>query len=189
MATTAFAKKLADTAIKQYDRYHLMREQEPALAAQIREYWKGIAAFQNVSVPWSAVFVSWCVRQAGATAAQFKFAAAHARFVHRAIQNFDQGVGVFHGRDVAGYAPKLGDILQNNRGSHAYDYAYARTHQQYESHSAVVIEVGYDNKGRYLRTVGGNESDSVGLKEVRLTAKGLVKNDHGIYISIIETLL
>ena len=41
----------------------------------------------------------------------------------------------------------------------------------------------------YLRTIGGNESDSVGMKEVRLDADGLVKNPAGLYISVIETLL
>lgn len=189
MATSAFARRLADTAAKQYEKYHLMREQEAPLAAQIREYWRGIAAFPGVTVPWSAVFVSWCVRQAGATATEFRFASAHSRFVHRAIQNFDRGVGVFHGRTPADYAPKVGDILQNNRGRHGYDYGYARTHENYESHSAIVIEVGYDTKGRYLRTVGGNESDSVGLKEVRLSTKGMVKNDGGLYIAVVEALL
>jgi hypothetical protein len=52
-----------------------------------------------------------------------------------------------------------------------------------------VIEVGSDQRGRYLRTIGGNEDDSVGLKEVRLGANGRVHNPSGLYISVIETLL
>ena len=54
---------------------------------------------------------------------------------------------------------------------------------------AIVMEVGVDNKGNYLRTIGGNESDSVGMKEVRLDGNGLVKNPAGLYISVIETML
>ena len=41
----------------------------------------------------------------------------------------------------------------------------------------------------YLRTIGGNESDAVGMKEVRLDVNGLVKNPAGLYISVIETML
>ena len=37
--------------------------------------------------------------------------------------------------------------------------------------------------------MGGNESDSVGMKEVHLDAKGLVKNPGGLYMSVIETLV
>jgi len=188
MSTTAYTRKLADTALKQYERFHLMREQEPALASQIEAYWSGIDDFPGVQVPWSAVFVSWCVREAGATATEFRFAAAHSRFVVQAIRNQTNGAGVFRGRKVDEYAPRVGDILHNNRSGNSFDYDYAKTHSAYESHSAIVIEVGTDNKGKYLRSVGGNESDSIGMKEVRLNSNGLVKNPAGLYICIIEDL-
>jgi len=188
MSSSAFARRLADIAGKQYDKYHLLREQDPVLAAQIALYWQGIEAFEDVSVPWSAVFVSSCVRQAGATASEFRFAAAHSQFVNAAIRNQISNVGVIRGRDPADYAPKLGDILQNNRSGKHFDYAYATTHSAYISHSAIVTEVGTDNRGKYLRTIGGNENDSVGMKEVRLKPSGLVLNPIAIYICVIETL-
>jgi hypothetical protein len=43
-------------------------------------------------------------------------------------------------------------------------------------------------KGNYLRTIGGNEENSVGMKEARLDSKGFVKNGDGHYIAVIETL-
>ena len=104
------------------------------------------------------------------------------------IQNQLNDTGSFKAHDVKTYAPKVGDILQNNRSGNHFDFAHAQANQKYESHSAIVIEVGADNKGNYLRTIGGNESDSVGMKEVRLDAKGYVKNSSGIYISVIENL-
>lgn len=187
---SAFQNRLATIAQGQFDRFHLLRENQSPLSEQIAVYWKGIGLrFPGVGVPWSAVFVSWCVKRAGATASQFAFAAAHAKFVHAAIANGEAEKGVFRGRRPAQYAPKIGDILQNNRGGHRFDYDFARTHSRYESHSAIVIEVGSDNRGRYLRTIGGNEADSVGMKEVRLNAKGMVKNGSGLYIAVIETLL
>lgn len=188
MSFSPFARKLAGIALGEYEKYHLLREQEPPLTARIEAYWRGIDAFPGVDVPWSAVFVSWCIRQAGATASEFAFSSRHSSFVHAAIRNQQAQTGVFRGRRIDDYAPNVGDILHNNRSGNHYGYDYAATHQRYESHSAIVVEVGVDNRGRYLRTIGGNESDSVGLKEVRLGARGLVRNPDGLYISIVETL-
>jgi hypothetical protein len=130
------------------------------------------------------------VKTAGATKQQFRFAAMHSEFVYRAINDGSDPDAVFVGREVQKYAPKVGDILQNNRDpKKKIDYGFARSNPHYSSHSAIVCEVGVDTKGRYLRTIGGNESDSVGLKEVRLDANGVVKNTNGLYISVVETLL
>jgi hypothetical protein len=187
---TPFQTKLATIAQQQFNRFRLLRENQPPLSNQIQKYWTDLGIpFGSVSVPWSAVFVSWCVQQAGANAAQFRFSARHSEFVHFAIQNAQNGTGVFHGRRVSSYAPKVGDILQNNRAGNNFDFAHATANRAYVSHSAIVMEVGVDNVGKYLRTIGGNEADSVGLKEVRLNANGVVKNASGLYISVIETLL
>jgi hypothetical protein len=188
--STVFQKKLATIAQQQYDKYHLLRENQKPLSTQIATYWKDIGkSFPGVSEAWSAVFVSWCVKQAGATKNQFEFAARHSEFMYVAIENSIANSGVFFGRKLSQYAPKIGDILQNNREDNTYDFQFASTHKKYSSHSAIVMEVGVDNKGQYLRTIGGNESDSVGMKEVRLTASGLVKNTDGLYIAAIETVL
>ncbi|HZR81851.1 MAG TPA: DUF2272 domain-containing protein [Candidatus Binatia bacterium] len=191
-APTPFQRKLATIAQDQYEKYHLIREAQEPLASQIEDYWKDLGFdFPGVGEAWSAVFVSWCLKQAGATKSQFRFAAMHSEFVRQAIKNASNGngSGAFLGRPVDQYAPKIGDILQNNRAGNHFDFAYARSHSSYKSHSAIVMEVGSDNKGNYLRTIGGNESDSVGLKEVRLTSSGLVRNPDGLYISVIETTL
>lgn len=189
-ATTAFQRRLTTTALRQHDKFHLLRENQEPLKSQVKRYWRDLGFdFESISVAWSAVFVSWCIKTAGATAEHFNFAVAHSRFVNWAIKNAKEQIGSFHGRRPDDYAPKPGDLLQNNRGGGEYNFDYAATHKQYQSHSAIVIEVGSDNVGRYLRTVGGNESDSVGLKEVRLDARGRVKNADGLYIAVVETLM
>jgi len=187
---TTFQKKLATIAQQQFAKYRFLRENQEPLSTQIKSYWEDLDfTFPGLSTAWSAVFVSWSVKKAGATAAQFKFAAAHSRFVFQAIANASASTGMFHGRLPSQYPPKLGDILHNNRSGNTFDFAYAKAHKSYESHSAIVMEVGVDNRGRYLRTIGGNESDSVGMKEVRLGADGRILDQSGLYISIIETLL
>jgi hypothetical protein len=187
---TPFGKKLAGTAEKQYDTYHWQDENDPDLSKQIKNYWIELGfSFPGIGTAWSAVFVSWCVKKAGATSAEFKFAKAHSKFVYEAIRNAINNTGVFRAYDLNAYAPDVGDIIHNNRDGYKFDYNYAKTHDSYESHSAIVIERGIDSQGGYVLTVGGNESDSIRKKLIRLTASGLIKQrESNPYISIIQTL-
>jgi hypothetical protein len=94
---TPFARRLSAVARGQYDTYHLQHEHDPPLSKQIQKYWSDLGlAFPGVETPWSAVFVCWCVKAAGATAEEFPFAAAHSVFVHWAIQNALKKTGLFH---------------------------------------------------------------------------------------------
>ncbi len=191
MAST-FATKLAALAETEFNTYNGVHETQPKMAARIKKYWTGIGLpFPGVGVAWSAVFVSFFVKTAGASAAEFKFSARHSEFVFEAIKNFTNGTGVFRGQDVKNYAPKIGDIIQNNRSGNTYDYAFAKAHSGYKSHSAIVVEEGTDGFGRYVRTVGGNESNTVDDKIVRLKSNGLINQpsaDPTRFISIIQTL-
>jgi len=174
---SAFAKRLALIAEEQHTRFHLVDEADPELCKQIKRYWDdlGLGFVSCVTVPWSAVFVSWCVKQAGATAEEFKFAAAHSVFVHQAIKNASTSSGVFQGLDIGAQAPGIGDVIQNNRGGAAHDFAFASTHKNYTSHSAIVVEIGEDSTSRFALTVGGNEGNSIRKTIVRLTPGGLIK--------------
>lgn len=186
---TTFTKRLSTIAMNEYAKHRFLRENQEPLKSHIPDYWVAAnAAFTGVGVPWSAVFVSWCVRTAGAGANDFAFNPQHSQYVYSAINQLPDSVG-FVGRDVSAYAPKVGDILQNNRSGKMFDFAYASAKRSYISHAAIVMEVGHDNAGAYLRTIGGNESDSVGLKEVRLNPAGKVRDTGGLYISVLECLL
>src|SRR5262245_38710976 len=110
-----FALKLAEEADRQHTRFHMLNEADPELCGQIKKYWVDLGlTFSNCGVAWSAVFVSWCVKTAGATAAEFKFSAQHSVFVNQAIKNARAGTGVFHGMKIDLHAPAVGDIIQNN---------------------------------------------------------------------------
>jgi hypothetical protein len=131
------------------------------------------------AVPWSAVFVSWCVQRAGATKKEFKLAMPHSVFVQQAIKNAAKGEGVFHGVEISAELPAVGDIIQHNRGGASFDFAFAKTHSSYQSHSVIVIEEGTDSAGRFAFCIGGNESDSVRRSTVRLDARGFIKQRSG----------
>jgi hypothetical protein len=188
---SAFAKRLASIAQDQHAKFQFINEADPTLCKQIKK-WTGDIGFTFTSctkVAWSAVFVSWCVKQAGATKSEFKFAMAHSVFVNQAIKNALNGEGVFQGFDISAQKPDVGDIIQNNRGIHNFDFAFARTHTNYESHSVIVIEIGQDNLGGFAFCVGGNERDSVRRSVVRLNSQGFIKQrDGNSFICVIKDL-
>jgi hypothetical protein len=177
MPTSTFAKKLASVAQDQHTKFQFVNEADPQLCKQIKKWTEEIGfPFEScVNVPWSAVFVSWCVKQAGATKQEFKFAMSHSVFVNQAIKNAVQGQGVFQGFDIAVQKPAVGDIIQNNRNGQTFDFAFARTHSQYLSHSVIVVEIGQDNQGGFAFCIGGNENDAVRRSVVRLNSQGFIK--------------
>jgi len=188
---TPFATRLASIAQEQHSKFQFTNEADPLLCKQIKKWTVDIGfSFSScTTVPWSAVFVSWCVKQAGATKAEFKFAMSHSVFVNQAIKNAVNGVGVFRGFDITAQAPAVGDIIQNNRRGNNFNFAFAKTHSQYESHSAIVIEIGQDNLGGFAFCVGGNESDSVRRSVVRLDSRGFIKQrDGNPFICVIQDL-
>lgn len=114
---STFARKLATIAESQHAKFQFTNEADPALCKQIQKWTQdiGFGFTSCTDVPWSAVFVLWCVKEAGATAAEFKFAMAHSVFVHKAIKDAEKGTGVFHVLEITAHAPAVGDIIQNNR--------------------------------------------------------------------------
>jgi hypothetical protein len=191
MPTSAFANRLATIASQQHAQFQFTNEADPLLCTQIKKWTTdiGFSFTSCTTVPWSAVFISWCVQRAGATRAEFKFAMAHSVFVNQAIKNATRGEGVFHGLEITAQPPSVGDIIQNNRGGNHFDFGFAKTHTRYESHSVIVIEVGQDTQGRFAFCLGGNESDSIRRTVVRLDSQGLIKQRQGnAFICVIKNL-
>lgn len=189
-APSPYTQRVADLARSQYQKHHLSSEDDPLLESQIRSYWEDIGfTFPGVKTPWSAVFVSWIIRTAGAGTTEFKASNAHSRFVFWAIDNLKNNVGCFHAHRLDEYAPQVGDIIHNNRGGQKIDYDFAAAHESYESHSAVVVEIGSDQTGDYAITVGGNEGDTVGRKRVALHPDGtIMQRAPNPYICVIQNL-
>lgn len=170
MATTPFAKKLVEVTQQQDAIYRNIDEAETTLCNQIKKYWTetGFTFTSCVSVAWWAVFVSWCIKKAGATSANFKFAQSHSKFVYKSISDALKNQGDFRGRKITEYIPKIGDILHNNRKGNSFTYDFASKNADYESHSAIIVEIGEDSKGKYALTIGGNEGDSIRVSNEKL---------------------
>jgi hypothetical protein len=188
---STFAKRVATIAQEQHTKFQFTNEADPALCKQIEKWTKdiGFGFTSCTKVPWSAVFVSWCFKQAGATKAEFDFAMAHSVFVHKAIQNAAAGVGVFQGFDISQRRPDVGDIIQHNRGGANRNFKFASKNKNYTSHSIIVVEVGQDSQGGFAFCIGGNESDSVRRTTVRLDANGFIKQrTQNSFIAIVKNL-
>jgi hypothetical protein len=115
-------------------------------------------------VPWSAAFISFVVRKAGAAYASFKFNASHSVFSNDAIQAriLSRTNRPFWGYRLTEAKPGLGDIIHRNRGSGTYSFDYAENHSDFKSHSDIVVEV----TPQVVRVIGGNVSDTVSLRKV-----------------------
>jgi hypothetical protein len=188
--TSPYVQKLASTANSEHSTYHLLNENSPPLSARIQTYWEDLGfEFPGVATAWSAVFVSWCVKTAGAGSDEFRFSSMHSEFVNQAIANQINDEGVFRGRRIEDYSPSVGDILQINRNENEFDYDHAADNKFYVSHSAIIVEVGEDSDGGYIKQIGGNESDSIRKTLIRLNEDGLIDQpDVNPYICTIQTL-
>jgi len=185
-----FERKLADIASEEFRVFGGHHEADPVLSARIKSYWADLKmTFPGVDTPWSAVFVSWCVKQAGGDKKEFLFSAQHSQFVKRAIDNAEARKGVFRGIKFDEASPAIGDIIQWNRPGNSFDFAHAATHDDYPSHSAIVVSLGQDSGGQFVTTIGGNEADTVGRTRVPLNASGLIAQRTKMpFISLIQTL-
>ena len=140
-----FEKGLADFAQGEFDKFHGFEETDPPLAGRIKFYWTSLGKkFPGVGTAWSAVFVSACLKAAGATKNEFLFSEEHSQFVFWAIHNTETISGLFRGHPIEEIAPSVGDIIHLNRPNKKITYQFAASHKDYPSHSAIVVATGQD---------------------------------------------
>ena len=143
-----FEKALGTIALNEYNTYHGFEETDEPLATRIETYWTDLGRkFPGVSTAWSAIFVSWCMRTAGAKKDEFLVSAQHSKFVFWAIQNAETNSGLFRAYPISECAPSIGDIIHNNRPKKKLTFKYAASHDDYPSHSAIVVATGHDAVG------------------------------------------
>ena len=72
----------------------------------------GIALIPSVKAHYSAVFISWCMCAAGASAPEFPPVIAHYKYASFSLRNARSGSGLFWARRIENYAPQLGDVVR-----------------------------------------------------------------------------
>jgi hypothetical protein len=178
------APSVVGIAQAEFDKFNGIDEGTQPLRARIADYYEAGGGSRKLDPTknenaWSAAFISFCIKQSGATASQFKFSLSHSVFVRAAIANADAGTGLFRGHRVTDYAPKIGDLIHHNRNGGTLNYDFARKNSGYPSHSCIVVGFEVRNGVRNVVTIGGNEAiahggGTVGKKFFPLTGDGLL---------------
>jgi len=177
-------RSIVAIAKAEFDRFHGIDEGDEPLRSRIADYYEAGGGSRDLDPTrdenaWSAAFVSFCVKQSGATPEQFKFNLSHSVFVQAAIANAEADHGVFRGHRITDYAPKLGDLIHHNRSGGTLSFDFARAHTGYPSHSAIVVDFEMRDGIRHAVTIGGNEflasgSGTIGKKFFPLHDNGLL---------------
>jgi hypothetical protein len=159
------------------------KETEPSMRDTLRKYWSAVlpapAVEQAISdgSPWSAAFVSWVMKEAGAGPA-FRYSAAHRVYVAdgkaaRAAADRTR-FWTYRIREVP---PAAGDVVCRDRGTPTTGACSGTTYDNVDdgeprpSHGDIVVEL---RPGSVI-AVGGNVSNSVAERPpISLDAAGLV---------------
>jgi hypothetical protein len=177
--------RIAQVALEQFRRWRpgggsALVETSAAASPLLREYYRvGVgttvtdaqmqsAVFQSAH-PWSAVFVSYVMRTAGAGPA-FAYSAAHQTYIrasrqNRLSRNTANPFWAFRATEVA---PGVGDLVCGARMSSGANYDNIGDAQYRATHCDVVVET---QPGR-VRVIGGNVSQTVGEKWLRTLPDG-----------------
>jgi hypothetical protein len=172
----ALRKKIVQLANKEYQRWQRgrIKEGDPRIRKVLEDYWQsGVkwlpddpAWWSNFA--WSAAFISWIMRKAGA-GSDFKYSAAHAVYTTEAKKNRLAGnQNPFKAYRVNEAAPRPGDLVCKSRDGSGATYDNIR--QGMKTHCDIVTEV---QPGR-LTTIGGNVRDSVYRTDVNTDANGRI---------------
>ena len=127
---------------------------------------------------WSAAFISYVMRIAGA-GARFPYSANHATYVNAAAAG---KMPILRAHAPTGYAPKPGDLLCRTREWAGYlRFNDLPTGYLWPGHCDIVV--GIESKD--IAVVGGNVRDEVHMRHLPLTADGTLPADSGL-LAVLE---
>jgi hypothetical protein len=163
-------------------------ERQQGLWQRIGEYWweglppgaplaaatgmhdaQGAAIADDSGQPWSAAFISYVMRIAGA-AGRFPYSASHSTYINAAARGTNP---MLHAHAPETYAPVAGDLICHGRGAaRVLRFTDLPTTDPFTSHCDLVAQT---TPGR-LGVIGGNVDDAVTMRHVATTTSGLVND-------------
>lgn len=170
-----------------------MPEREQGLWQRVGEYWwEGLNASNpdtgwtgkhnasgkvfpvavNGNYAWSAAFISYIMRIAGA-GPHFPYAADHAYYINYAARPYHAGK-LLIAENPDDYAPRLGDLVCFARGrSSSLTFKSLPTHGYFPAHCDIVT----GHQTGFLSVIGGNVDDAVLMSKEPINTQGLL-TDH-----------
>lgn len=129
------------------------------------------AARRDGNYAWSAAFISYVMRIAGA-ANRFPYSPAHSTYINQArLMSLGKSAGWAVAAEAPdAYAPQAGDLICAGRGKQAEKLRFRDlpTHKAFTSHCAIVVDVAAGS----ISIIGGNVDDAVSLTHVPTTPDG-----------------
>ena len=130
--------------------------------------------------PWSAVFISYIMRKAGAGSI-FRYSAGHACYVRAARDNrMLKNANPFKAFRTSEIRPEVGDLVCAQRAGSGVNYDNVRC--GFKSHCDIVVA----KSGNKLTLVGGNVNNSVYPKPLHTNSSGFIDNPR--YFSVIRLM-
>jgi hypothetical protein len=125
---------------------------------------------------WSAVFISYVMRLAGA-GSKFPYSIDHADYINAARRH---GLGEEPGIAITAeppqsYIPQLGDLICEWRAGVRVTFADLPTARRFPSHCDIVV----GKEPGLIDGIGGNVNDAVSMEKVPVTADGHLANPDG----------
>ena len=182
-----------------------MAERQPGLWQRVGEYWwEGLNAGEpdaaytgkhdadgkvfpvavNGEYAWSAAFISYVMRIAGAGAA-FPYAPDHATYINDAARAAAGEVAnpLLIAKDPKLYAPRRGDLVCFGRGrARALTFADLPTAHLFPAHCSIVVAGGIQT----LSVIGGNVDDAVVLEHLRTDAAGRLAGNREHWFVVLQ---
>jgi hypothetical protein len=186
----SFKIKLKDTAKSEWNFFEkgTKKERENGFWQHIVQYWKEALNITNIdtptdvgNVPWSAAFISWVMKQSGA-GNQFQYNASHSVYIRGAIKKRKDQIAdaAFIAFKIDEVSPEVGDLVCAPREKGVtYD-----TTENYISHCDLVVA----KRSNEIDIIGGNVSNSVTQKTLKLDANGKVKDSTRPWFVVIKNL-
>lgn len=150
------------------------KETDPALRPTLQAYWSatpgGVPRVPNwwTAKPWSAAFISWVMRQAGAGNA-FKRSGGHSYYIAAAKQNrISNSSNPIKAYRVSEASPRVGDLVCRARAGSGATYDNIRGGMSTHCDFVTAVRPGA------IEVIGGNVSNSVGKKTIRTNAAGRI---------------
>ncbi|MCU1291730.1 MAG: hypothetical protein JWP08_580, partial [Bryobacterales bacterium] len=174
------------------------KETDPVMRARLAGYWgavqknpAAIVAAIDSRAAWSAAFISWVMREAGADTA-FCGASAHTAYIAAAKKSRNAGdQSKFWAYRVSEARPEIGDLIAKDRKPKGQPLCAGTTYDNVErggiSHCDVVVAIDLAN-GK-MTVLGGNVNNSVKAHTIQLTADGhlpSLASDGCKYIAVLK---
>ena len=187
---TPFKTALVDFAKQEHELLKSTKRGDPLLRERIKCYCNELAVVMSAPVDkfhYLAVFISWCMRRAGASKDEFPTAVGHWEYARRALEQADKPDALFRGRSMDTYSPVVGDLIHLNRHGGKVDYNTARSGPDpYRAESEIVVDV---RDGQVLVVMGNQDpAGNVGTETFQTDFGLLVQRSKNPIICIIEVV-